>query len=108
MARTLAEQTRAFRRVMSGLVKKYQFRDRSETVAFGLSVSQAYALGSLFEHGTLTMGGLAADLQLTVSTATRVVDPLVARALVRRGVAPEDRRICRVALTPKGRRLWRR
>ena len=50
MARSLSAQTRAFQSVMVGLLKLYQFRDRNETVAYGLSVSQAYALRSLSEN----------------------------------------------------------
>jgi DNA-binding MarR family transcriptional regulator len=108
MARRLKEQARDFQRVLSDLVKLYQFRDRNETVAYGISVSQAYALGALAEHGALTMSGLAGELHLSVSTMTRVVDQLVARALARRAPDSEDRRICRVSQTARGRALWRR
>ena len=89
-------------------MKKYQFRDRNETVAYGLSVSQAYALGALESGGPLSMGALAADLHLTVSTTTRVVDSLVERRLVGRKSDPGDRRVCRVALSARGAALWRR
>ena len=54
------------------------------------------------------LSGLAAELHLTVSTMTRVVDQLVARSLARRTRDPDDRRVCRVALTARGRALWRR
>jgi len=108
MARTIAAQARDFQGALSELVKKYQFRDRNETVAYGISVSQAYALGSLAGHGPLTMGGLAADLHLSVSTMSRVVDQLVTRSLARRARGEGDRRVCRVELTARGRSLWRR
>ena len=108
VARTLAEQTRAFHRALSDLVKKYQFRDRNETVAFGVSVSQAYALASLADQGVLTMGELAADLHLSVSATTRVVDPLVSRGLARRSPGRDDRRVTRVELTARGRPIWGR
>lgn len=108
MARRLAEQTQAFHRALSDLVKKYQFRDRGETVAFGVSVSQAYALASLAEAGGLTMGELAADLHLSVSATTRVVDQLVDKSLARRAASPDDRRVTRVDLSAHGRRVWGR
>ena len=108
MARRLSEQARDFQRVLSGLVKLYQFRDRNETVAYGISVSQAYALGALAEHGALTMSGLAAELHLSVSTMTRVVDQLVARSLARRAPDAQDRRVWRVSPTARGGALWRR
>jgi MarR family 2-MHQ and catechol resistance regulon transcriptional repressor len=108
MPRSLTEQGRDFRAAVSELVKKYQFRDRNETVAYGLSVSQAYALSALDGRGPLRMGELAAELQLSVSATTRVVDSLAARHLVQRSADASDRRICRVALTSRGTRLWRR
>jgi len=108
MARSLAEQGRDFRAAVSELVKKYQFRDRNEIVAYGLSVSQAYALAALDVGGPLTMGGLAAELHLSVSATTRVVDSLAARHLVQRSQDASDRRVCRVAMAARGTRLWRR
>ncbi|MEN8184987.1 MAG: MarR family transcriptional regulator [Myxococcota bacterium] len=108
MGRTLEQQIRDFRDAIAELVKKYQFRDRNETVAYGLSVSQAYALRALHRRGPLAMGELAQDLHLSVSTVTRVVDPLVDKGLVRRSRSAHDRRVCRVELAPRGFRLWRR
>ena len=102
------EEVRAFDRALAGLVKRYQFRDRNETVAYGLSVSQAYALRALAERGPLPMGELAEALRLSVSAATRVVDPLARRRLVRRAGARDDRRIRIVELTGPGERLWDR
>ena len=108
MARGLAEQTREFQAVMVDLLKKYQFRDRNETVAYGLSVSQAYALRALAEDGSLAMGALARALGLSQSAATRAVDPLASRGLVHRVAGAADRRVCKVALTRRGRSLWER
>ena len=108
MARTLTQQAVDLEQSMADLVKRYQFRDRRETVAYGLSVSQAYTLRALHENGALTMGELAAELRLTVSTLTRVVDQLVVKQLVDRVRGVEDRRICQASLTRAGRQVWRR
>jgi MarR family 2-MHQ and catechol resistance regulon transcriptional repressor len=108
VARSLDAQTRAFQSVMVGLLKLYQFRDRNETVAYGLSVSQAYALRALAESGPLAMNVLAKELDLTVSSTTRVVDGIAARKLVKRSQSPVDRRIWHVALTARGQQLWRK
>jgi len=105
--RRLAE-VREFNRAMAELVKRYQFRDQHEIVAHGLSVSQAYALRALFESGPLSMGALAGELRLSVSAATRVVDPLVGRRLVRRAAGTTDRRVRTTALTAAGKQLWER
>ena len=103
----LDDQARALREATVELVKKYQFRDRSETVAYSLSVSQAYALGSIARLGPLAMADLADDLHLSPSTLSRVVDQLVRKSLVRREQSGEDRRVWYVAVTGPGRTLWR-
>ena len=108
MPRSLAAQAHDLQRVMAELVRKYQFRDRNETVGHGLSVSQAYVLRALHEHGPLSMGELAGELRVSVSTMTRVVDPLVRKRLAERDRSGDDRRLCRIALTAAGRRLWSR
>jgi DNA-binding MarR family transcriptional regulator len=108
MEKTLEQQAEELHQVVTELVKKYQFRDRQEICCYGISVSQCYTLSALDEHGTMTMGELARQMQLTVSTMTRVVDQLVARELVRRWFDPEDRRVCCVELTKQGRSLLRK
>jgi DNA-binding MarR family transcriptional regulator len=87
------------------LVRRYQFRDRNEICCFGISVSQCHALEALGRAGELTMSALASQMQLSVSTVTRVVDQLVARGLAQRGEDAEDRRVCCVEPTPEGREL---
>ena len=104
----LDDQARALREATVELVKKYQFRDRNETVAYGLSVSQAYALGSIVRLGPLAMADLADDLHLSASTLSRVVDQLVRKNWVRRQQSGEDRRVWFVAATARGRALWRK
>ena len=108
MARSLSHQAFDLQKATADLVKKFQFRDRNETVAYGLSVSQSYALRALCENGPLAMGELAAEMHLTVSTMTRIVNQLVRKTLVRRASSDADRRVCRVALAPRGRTLWKR
>lgn len=104
----LLSQATELQRAMADLVKKYQFRDRNETVCYGLSVSQAYTLRALHERGPLSMGALAQAMHLSVSTLTRVVDQLVKKSLVARVRPDADRRVCRVDLTDAGRELWLR
>jgi DNA-binding MarR family transcriptional regulator len=106
MARPLLAQAHDLQRTMARLVRKYQFRDRNETVCHGLSVAQAYALRALSEEGPLAMGELASELRVSLSTMTRVVDPLVRKRLARRVADPGDRRLCRIVLSDAGARLW--
>lgn len=104
----LDDQARALRDATVELVKKYQFRDRNETLAHGLSVSQTYALGAIVRSGPLAMADLADDLHLTPSATSRVVDQLVRKQLVDREQSAQDRRVWRVAATTAGRSAWRK
>lgn len=104
----LDDQAQALRDATVELVKKYQFRDRNETVAHGLSVSQTYALGTIAREGPLPMADLADDLHLSASTMSRVVEQLVRKELVAREQDARDRRVWRVTVTSAGRSLWRR
>jgi DNA-binding MarR family transcriptional regulator len=62
----------------------------------------------LSQHkGPITMGQLSKELVVPLSTATRIVDNLVAVGLVQRVADPEDRRVVRVTLSEEGRQLYR-
>jgi DNA-binding MarR family transcriptional regulator len=98
----MSEQARQLHRALTALVKQYQFRDRNDICCHGISVSQCYALEALGEHGTLTMQALAEQLQLAVSTVTRLIDQLVDKRLVQRHTTARDRRVCCVSLTADG------
>jgi MarR family 2-MHQ and catechol resistance regulon transcriptional repressor len=102
---SLNKQAERLYEAFSELVRRYQFRDRDQICCHGLSVSQCYTLDALAEEDSLTMGELTAKLCLKISSATRVVDPMVERGWVRRIDDPNDRRICRVQATAKGRQL---
>jgi len=55
----------------------------------------------------LTMGELSDALAVPLSTATRVVDTLVARGHSERFSDPEDRRVVRVRFTTQGAKLYK-
>lgn len=105
MDKQFERQAEELHQIVTELVKKYQFRDRHEICCYGISVSQCYALEAISRRGQITMGELAGQLHLTVSTMTRIVDQLVAKGLVKRWFDPNDRRVCCVALTASGRKL---
>lgn len=105
MGSTTRRQAQRLFKTFSGLARRYQFRDREEICCHGISVSQCYTLEALAEGDGMTMGELAQHLRLEVSSVTRVVDNLVRLELVQRDADPQDRRVCRARLTPKGRKL---
>ena len=91
---------------LNTLAKLYQFRSLDDPLYRGLTVSQSYVLRLLFFHGPRTMGELANDLDVRVSTMTGVVDQLEERGLVERADHPDDRRSLQVRITEHGRTLY--
>lgn len=55
----------------------------------------------------LNVGGLANELRIQPSTATRLCDRLVRKGLAVRRIEPDNRREVLIVLTPAGRRLVR-
>src|SRR5450432_2181973 len=53
----------------------------------------------------MPMGELSKELDVPLSTATRIVDGLVASGVAQRVADPQDRRVVRVTLTEGGREL---
>lgn len=105
MPPTLKTQAERFYEVFAELVRGFQFRDREGICCHGLSVSGCYTLDALKRHGATAMKQLASQMYLEVSTMTRVVDQLVTAELAERVADPDDRRVCRVQITRKGRNL---
>ena len=70
----------------------------------GLTPTMGATLATIGRVGPLTLGELAALEQVAPPTITKVIGKLAAAGLVDRIADPADRRICRVALSPRGRR----
>jgi len=96
------EQVNRFHEQIVELIKKYQFRDRNREICCGLSVSQCYVLETLRRFGPLSMKNLADKMHLTISTITRVIQPLLHKNYIRREEDPKDRRIRLISLMPEG------
>jgi DNA-binding MarR family transcriptional regulator len=88
------------RRLMKGL-----HPSRSECPDdLDITLGQLHCLREVRRLGAPAMGELAKRLQLQPSTATGLVDGLVAKGLLERKEDEEDRRIVRVVHTAEGRR----
>ena len=74
----------------------------------GLSSAQLFALQQIADHPSLSINDLAALTYTHQSSVSVVVKRLVARRLVAKIAAAEDRRRQRLAVTAKGRRALRR
>jgi DNA-binding MarR family transcriptional regulator len=72
-----------------------------------LTLSQYALLAGLHARPRARVQELAAQAGITPSTATRILDALERRGIVRRARATEDRRSVTVRLTARGRQLLR-
>jgi DNA-binding MarR family transcriptional regulator len=70
------------------------------------SRSEIAVLETLGAEGAMAMGELAARVRLPLSTATRVVDRLVARGMLQRERPEDNRRVVRVALAAGGQEFY--
>jgi len=68
----------------------------------GFGPTLVAALATIERHGPITLGELAGREQVAPPTITKVVEKLEANGLVTRTTDVADRRVNRVALTPKG------
>ena len=105
---SLDRQAADLDRLLTSLIKRYQFRDRNQICCADVTVSQCYVLKELGRGESLDMGRLAARMSLKASTLTRVVDQLERKKYAARRRLPADLRICCVELTPQGKSVLKR
>ncbi|TQJ33561.1 MarR family transcriptional regulator [Arthrobacter sp. SLBN-122] len=70
-----------------------------------VNTPQLRVLVLIHTHGPQNLGGVAAELGVHASNATRICDRLVAADLLQRREDPADRRYIRLELTREGREL---
>jgi DNA-binding MarR family transcriptional regulator len=73
----------------------------------GLSLTQLRALAAAEQVGSCTLGTLAEALVISTSSASRLVDRLVAAGVLDRRLSETNRREVTVEVTTAGRRLLR-
>ena len=71
----------------------------------GLTLGQFAVLEALYHRGPLPLGKIGSLLLVTAGNVTYVVDQLEQRGLCKRERQPDDRRVVRASLTPKGKHL---
>ena len=82
----------------------YQF-EQAKVHRFGLNYDAIFLLQFLRRQSPAKMSAIAREMQIPVSTATRMVDRLVAKGVISRQRASGDKRIVLVSLEPGGERL---
>ena len=66
--------------------------------------TQLSVIGAIYRHGPIPIGELASRERLSAPTISKVVASLEAAGIVERFPDAQDRRVCRVAITPAGQR----
>jgi len=74
----------------------------------GITGPQLWALKTISQNGSLSLGELSEKMYLHPSTITGVVDRLEKKGYVVRDRGEKDRRVVKVQLTAKGERLVRK
>lgn len=97
--------SKKFTLTMSRFFQKIMILDRAEKLCQGVTLSQAYAIGTIQRREILTMNELSQELGLAISTLTRIIDVMVRNEIVCRYHSEQDRRKVNICLTEKGKQL---
>jgi DNA-binding MarR family transcriptional regulator len=97
---------RKLRELIRLLERKLGVLEDSEYSCCGVSFAQCHAIVELGRNNGISLNSLAETLGLDNSTMSRTVNNLVVKRLAKREPDPGDRRYIRIALTPKGRKLF--
>ena len=100
------EGSRAFALAMHELLRRYQFQDVEQVCEYGITLTECHALELIVLAESLSVNDVAAALRVNKSTASRVVQSLAEKKLVRRKVDGNDARAWRLAATAAGRKLF--
>jgi len=85
-------------------------QDYSQTVSshYGITGPQLWALKTVYQMGSLSLGELSKGMYLHPSTVSGVVDRLERKGYVAKGRTEKDRRVVKIRLTPRGKTLVRK
>ena len=82
-----------------------RLRSREQNRSHDLTQSQLRALSALSKVDEVTAGELAKSADLNPASVTAMLDQLEANDIIERRRAEQDRRMCMVSLTEKGRAI---
>ena len=104
----LERDAAALQRVLTDLIRVYQFRDRDAVCCYDVSMGQSHGLERLANRGPMTLNEFAASLFLEKSSASRLADGLERKGYVQRKPGVDDARYVLLELTRRGRTLHSR
>lgn len=85
------------------VVVRLAYSLRSVAARDGVTPTRLTAMGLLERHGPLRPGDLAARLNITAASMSRLAEALEQGRWVERGPDPDDRRACLLSLSAHGR-----
>ncbi len=94
--------------VMPGIIQGFARRQTDELYKGKITLPQFLILDFLSQQGESKMTALAHFMHVTTAAMTGIVDRLVGYGYVVRVYEPEDRRIIKIKLTPRGNELVRK
>ncbi len=101
----LKRDATALQRVLTDLIRVYQFRDRDAICCYDISTGQCHGLERLAHSGPLTLNEFAASLYLEKSSASRLADGLERKGYIERKPRVDDARYVQLELTKRGKTL---
>lgn len=90
-----------------GAIREFRCVAGIRLVRAGVSMTHLHLMWILEQHGDLAMSRLAEILDVSVSSATGIVDRMEERGLVDRVRVPDDRRVVLVRISDRGREALR-
>ncbi len=87
--------------------REFSSRQQAVLVHADLTMSQLKAFFAIAKDGDPSVGLVAKELDIALSSASQVVERLVKAELVERRPHPHDRRVTQCVLSPKGQELSR-
>jgi DNA-binding MarR family transcriptional regulator len=97
----ISEITQSLRRI----IKTIQDYSHEVSSKYGITGPQLWALKTIYQNGSLSLGELSQKMYLHPSTISGVIDRLEKKGYALRGRNQKDRRVVKVVLTTKGERL---
>ncbi len=101
----LERDAAALQRVLTDLIRVYQFRDRDAVCCYGVSTGQCHGLERLAKRGPMSLNEFAASLYLEKSSASRLADGLERKGYIKRKPRVDDARYLQLELTSRGKTL---
>jgi DNA-binding MarR family transcriptional regulator len=97
----ISEITQSLRRI----IKTIQDYSHEVSSKYGITGPQLWALKTIYQNGSLSLGELSQKMYLHPSTISGVIDRLEKKGYALRGRNQKDRRVVKVVLTTKGEKL---